>query len=83
MAQIGPSASGIYTFIRQPMHSLKEFKQPADIDRPQEFAEELTRWLERRIPKGYYGYIDIPIEGGRVSIVKITVGVRPKRAKMK
>ncbi len=51
------------------------------IDRHPEFVEDITRWLEARIPKGYYGRLDIPIEDGRVSIVKVTRGLRPKRAK--
>jgi hypothetical protein len=49
------------------------------IDSHAEFVEDITRWLERRIPKGYYGRLDIPIEDGRVSIVKVTRGTRPRR----
>ncbi len=51
------------------------------IDRHPEFVEDITAWLEKRIPKGYYGRLDIPIEDGRVSIVKVTRGLRPRRAK--
>lgn len=65
------------------MPSPVEFKPPAYIDAHVDFAEELTRWLERRLPKGYYGYLEVPIEAGRVSMVKITEGLRPKRARMK
>jgi hypothetical protein len=53
------------------------------IENARNFAEALTGWLEKRVPSGYYGYVEIPIEDGRVSDVKITRRIRPRRPKAK
>ena len=53
----------------------------AMIDKPEDFAQDLSKWLERRLPVGYYGRVEIPIENGRVSMVKVTHMTRPKRVR--
>ncbi len=54
----------------------------AMIDNVADFIEDLTRWLETRIPKGYYGKVKVPIQDGRVATVMVTQMARPKREKM-
>lgn len=61
---------------------MREERIDARIDRPRDFTEDLTRWLEKRLPSGYYGYLEVPIEDGRVSCVKITAKIRPSRKQM-
>lgn len=46
----------------------------------QSLADDMTHWIEERLPDGFYGKITVPIENGRVQLVIVEEKKKPERS---